>query len=36
MSVRVEEASLIWYDTTNKTQIDYWVQILDKFLAREF
>lgn len=36
ISDRVEEGSLIWYDTTNKTQIEYWVQILDRFLAREF
>jgi sodium/potassium-transporting ATPase subunit beta len=28
----VDQGSLIWYDSTNKAQIRYWVKLIDKFL----
>lgn len=36
LPTNVEQGSLIWYDSTNKSQIDYWVDILDDFLARKY
>jgi sodium/potassium-transporting ATPase subunit beta len=32
MSHNVDQGSLIWYDTSNKTQIKYWTSLLDDFM----
>lgn len=29
----VEQGSLIWYDSSNQTQIKYWTRLLDDFMA---
>lgn len=36
ISERTEEGSLIWYDQKNKTTIEKWVNLTDKFLQRNF
>ncbi|XP_070497050.1 sodium/potassium-transporting ATPase subunit beta-1-like isoform X1 [Chironomus tepperi] len=28
----VDQGSLIWYDSSNETQVDYWIEQVDKFL----
>lgn len=35
ISSRTEEGSLIWYNTTNQTTSQKWVQILDDFFERK-
>lgn len=32
ISDEVEQGSLIWYDASNQTQINYWTGILDRFM----
>jgi len=32
----VDQGSLIWYDSSNKTQIEYWVERVDSFLNGNF
>jgi sodium/potassium-transporting ATPase subunit beta len=32
----VDQGSLIWYDSTNETQINYWVNLIDTFLDGDF
>ncbi|KAG5675190.1 hypothetical protein PVAND_005114 [Polypedilum vanderplanki] len=29
----VDQGSLIWYDSTNETQVEYWVERIDEFLS---
>lgn len=31
----VDQGSLIWYDSTNETQVDYWVDRVEDFLSGE-
>ncbi|KAJ8929761.1 hypothetical protein NQ314_017518 [Rhamnusium bicolor] len=33
---RTEEGSLIWYNTSNQTTTNKWVDLVDKFLERKF
>lgn len=32
ISSEVEQGSLIWYDSSNQTQVKYWTSILDEFM----
>nr|CAI5818554.1 unnamed protein product [Callosobruchus analis] len=36
ISHRTEEGSLIWYNVTNQTTIQKWVDLADEFLERKY
>lgn len=35
MAHDVDQGSLIWYDSSNQTQINYWTNLLDDFMNGE-